>query len=129
MKNDDVRVLVVDDSVDAADALAQILEDYGYVVQTAHDGAQALSLVDGFQPHCVLLDIDMPGIDGLELTRTLRERHRDDIVLIAVTGWGAGDPRVAQTFTLVDHYVSKPWDPADIQKLLPPTTRSEASRQ
>ena len=118
---DEVRVLVVDDSADAAEALAAILELNGYRVQTAPDGAAALALIDGFRPHCVLLDIDMPGIDGLELSRRLREEYRDDIVLIAVTGWSAGDPRVAETFAVVDHYLKKPLDPAELQKLLPPT--------
>lgn len=127
--DDEVRVLVVDDSTDAAEALAAILELNGYRVSTAPDGAGALAQIDGFRPHCVLLDIDMPGIDGLQLAKTLREEHGDDIVLVAVTGWSAGDPRVAETFAVVDHYLRKPLDPLELQKLLPPTgAMSTASR-
>jgi DNA-binding response OmpR family regulator len=119
--NDDVRVVVVDDSTDAAEALALILELNGYVVRTALDGHLALAVIEQFNPHCVLLDIDMPGLDGLQLSKTLRERYRDDIVLIAVTGWSVDDARVKETFTVVDHYLHKPMDPAELQKLLPPT--------
>ena len=121
MVNDEVRVLVVDDSADAAEALAAILELNGYRVLTASEGGAALSVIDGFRPHCVLLDIDMPGIDGLQLSKTLRDQYGDDIVLVAVTGWGISDPRVAETFVVVDHYLRKPLDPAELQKLLPPT--------
>lgn len=119
--DDDVRVLVVDDSLDAAQALAMILEVNGYTVQIAEDGAAALDRIHSFSPHCVLLDVDMPGIDGLQLSRALRLRYGDDIVLIAVTGWGSTDQRVAQTFEVVDHYLRKPLDPMELQKLLPPT--------
>jgi DNA-binding response OmpR family regulator len=119
--NDDVRVVVVDDSTDAAEALALILELNGYVVRTALDGHLALAVIEQFNPHCVLLDIDMPGLDGLQLSKTLRERYRDDIVLIAVTGWSVDDARVKETFTVVDHYLHKPMDPVELQKLLPPT--------
>jgi DNA-binding response OmpR family regulator len=121
MSHDEVRVLVVDDSDDAAEALALILQINGYVVKTAANGAQALTQVAHFSPHCVLLDVDMPGIDGLQLSKTLRERYGDDIVLIAVTGWSTGDTRVAQTFEVVDHYLRKPLNPQELQKLLPPT--------
>jgi DNA-binding response OmpR family regulator len=121
--NDDVRVVVVDDSTDAAEALALILELNGYVVRTALDGHLALAVIEKFNPHCVLLDIDMPGLDGLQLSKTLRERYRDDIVLIAVTGWSVDDARVKEAFTVVDHYLHKPMDPAELQKLLPPTGR------
>ncbi|MDP9044454.1 MAG: response regulator [Pseudomonadota bacterium] len=118
---DDVRVLVVDDSADAAEALALLLEIGGYVVRTAADGATALLQVQSFAPHCVLLDVDMPGIDGLELSKTLRAQYGDDIVLVAVTGWSARDARVAETFEVVDHYLRKPLNPSELHKVLPPT--------
>ncbi len=120
MNNDEVRVLVVDDVFDAAEALACGLELDGYKVRIAQNGEQALALIEESVPHCVLLDVDMPGIDGAELSRRLRERHGDDLVLIAVTGWGEDDERVSQTFACVDHYLKKPVDPAELRKLLPP---------
>ena len=102
MSDDPVRLIVVDD------------------VSTAHDGTQVLAMIDGFEPHCMLFDIDMPGIDGLERSRRVRERHDNDIVLIAVTARPSHDPRVAGAFRVADHYFSKPVDPRLLRKVLPP---------
>ena len=120
MNEDDVRVVVVDDVVDAAEVLAETLRMSGYKVWVATDGAAALDLIEVRKPHCVLLDIGMPGMDGNELTRTLRTRYGDDIVLIAVTGREHDDERVSDTFARVDHYLQKPVDPDVLRKLLPP---------
>ena len=120
MGRDEVRVLVVDDVADAAEALAETLELSGYKVSVASDGAGALASIEAEQPHCVLLDIGMPGMDGFELTQQLRDRYQDDIVLIAVTGREADEERVSKTFARVDHYLQKPVDPDDLKKLLPP---------
>jgi DNA-binding response OmpR family regulator len=120
MSDDDVRVVVVDDFVDAAEALAETLALSGYKVWIATDGATALTLIEAKRPHCVLLDIGMPGMDGNELTRTLRARYGDDVVLIAVTGREHDDERVSDTFARVDHYLQKPVDPDVLRKLLPP---------
>src|SRR6476620_11044480 len=106
MSEDDVRVVVVDDFLDAAEALAETLMMSGYKVWVATDGAGALALVETHRPHCVLLDIGMPGMDG--------------IVLIAVTGREHDDERVSDTFARVDHYLQKPVDPDVLRKLLPP---------
>lgn len=113
------RILIVDDNQDAVDIMAQWLGAHGYAVETASDGAAALALMDGFQPHCVILDVRMPGLDGLELTRQLRTRY-GDVVLIAVSGFGADDSRVAATFDLVDHYFEKPVNLDVLGKVLEP---------
>jgi len=115
-----VRVLVVDDVADAAESLAALLSSYGYVARTAHDGEVALQVVKEFRPHCVLLDVNMPGMDGRELTQRIRAIHGDNIVLVAITGVGASDARVSETFSLVDHYLQKPLDISALDKILPP---------
>ena len=120
MCEDEVRVVVVDDMPDAADTLACLLELNGYTVRVAHDGLQALKLIEEWPPVCVILDIDMPGLNGQELSTRLRQRYGDDIVLIAVTGWDKDDPRVAGTFTIVDHYLRKPVDPEVFRNIVPP---------
>ncbi|HSW05478.1 response regulator [Aquabacterium sp.] len=120
MKTDEVRVLVVDDVPDAADMLAQVLELGGYTVWTAHDGLRALAMIEEHNPHCVLLDIDMPGIDGNELCRRVRERYVDDIVLIAVSGQDIEDRRVVEGFARADHYLRKPVDLSELNRVLPP---------
>lgn len=119
MSENDVRVLVVDDVEDAAKSLALVLSLNGYVARTAGDGASAIEVTEEFLPHCILLDVNMPGIDGLELTRRLRTSYGDDIVLVAVTGGSADQARVAGTFELVDHYLAKPIDMAKLEKILP----------
>jgi DNA-binding response OmpR family regulator len=118
--DDEVRVVVVDDMLDIADTLAELLEMDGYKVVTAGDAAHALEAIERHRPHCVLLDIHMPGGDGCDLSRKLRELYRDDIVLIAVTGYDERSDRVAETFSRVDHYLRKPVDLAELRKLLRP---------
>ncbi len=119
---DEVRVVVVDDVPDMAETLAMALELDGYCVKTASNGAQALSVIEAYRPHCVLLDIDMPGMGGCELSDRLRELYGDEVVLIAVTGWGDAGDRVSDTFSRFDHYIRKPFDPSLLRKVLPPVT-------
>lgn len=120
MDDFEVRVLVVDDVLDAAEALTCALQADGYTVQTAHDGATALRLIDTFLPHCVLLDIDMPAMDGHQLASRLRLRFGDAVVLIAVTGWGRADDRFSKAFELFDHYLRKPFETGLLHRVLPP---------
>ena len=65
-------------------------------------------IVGSFQPHCVLFDICMPGMDRLDQARRLRCSFGDGVILIAMTGLNADDVRVADRFELVDHYFQKP---------------------
>ncbi len=118
--DDAVRVLVVDDDHDVAEVLGEILKLNGYDVRVVHDGLVALALVEEYKPHCVLLDVNLPGMDGGELSRRLRERYGDDLILIAVTGWSEKDARVSNAFGRVDHYLQKPVDVQMLSKVLPP---------
>jgi DNA-binding response OmpR family regulator len=120
MNEDEVRVVVVDDVRDVADMLAVALRMDGYAVTVAYNAVQALAAIEDRRPHCVLLDINMPGVDGCELSKRVREKHGDDIVLVAITGSDSQDQRVADTFARVDHYLRKPIDPAALRKVLPP---------
>lgn len=119
---DEARVVVVDDSVDTAEAIACLLTLDGYSVRTAHNGAEAAALVEAFVPHCILFDINMPVMDGNELSKHLRERFGDDIVLIAMTGEDGAEKRVAATFGRVDHYLRKPIDQKGLRRVLPRQT-------
>jgi DNA-binding response OmpR family regulator len=117
MSKDAVRLLVVDDLLDAADALAVKLSLDGYDVRTAYSAEQAILEIEAHHPHCVLLDICMPGIDGFELATLLRHRYKDELILIAVTAADETQPRVSDAFSVVDHYFRKPVDTQALRKL------------
>jgi CheY-like chemotaxis protein len=117
---DKVRIVVVDDSRDSAETLAALLRLSGYDVWTAGNGADALALIEDHRPHCLVFDVVMPGVGGDELCSFVRQRHGDDIVLVAVSGHAGDDPRVHKSFSLADHYLVKPVDPAVLAKVLRP---------
>ena len=88
------RILVVDDNRDAADSLCQLLAARGADTEAVYDGQSAIEAVARRAPHAVVLDIGMPGLDGYEVARQLRERpHFRKTLLIALTGWGQEDDR------------------------------------
>ena len=82
------RILVVDDNVDAADTLADVLRRIGYEVAVAHDAPAALQVAAKFRPSIALLDIGLPVMDGYELARHLREQLATPPRLVAVSGYG-----------------------------------------
>lgn len=116
---DEVSVLVVDDSTEIAEVIALHLGANGYTVRTTTDGASALALVAASIPHCVILDVRMPAMDGHDFARHLRAQYQDDIVLIAISGHAATHPDVMATFGIVDHYLEKPFDFDELDKILP----------
>ncbi len=113
------RVLIVDDNQDAALSLAMLLEASGLVVRSAFDGATALALIDDFRPDVAILDIGMPGMDGYEVARAIRERCGDHCPrLVALTGWGQESDRQLAREAGFDEHLTKPVDPALIQQLV-----------
>ena len=116
---DHVSVLIVDDIPELSEMIAESLRLKGYTVRCASDAMTALALVKEAQPHCVLLDVLMPGMNGLEIARLLRARYGDDIVLIAMSGHRSDDPAVAETFEIVDHYLRKPFELSELDPILP----------
>jgi CheY-like chemotaxis protein len=123
LKKNFVDILVVDDVPDAAMSLAKLLELDGYSVHVALSAEKAIEALDLAQPLCVLLDFNMPGMDGLSLARHIKGKYGDDVVLIAITGASSALPRVAETFALVDHYFPKPIPLVDFRKIFPPRPR------
>ena len=116
------RVLVVDDDQDFNRALATLLEMVGYEVRTAHDGLKGLDSVEEFRPHCAVLDVDLPGLDGVEVARRLRRQpHGRDITLIAMTGWARNEDRTAAMLAGFDHFLAKPVNLDELFALLPAT--------
>jgi signal transduction histidine kinase len=104
-----LKVLVVDDNVDAAVTLSMILDISGYTAKVAHDGYEALALAQAFQPRVAFLDIGMPGMSGYETARAMRATPGlEDIVLVALTGWGAESDRLRSNEAGFDHHLTKP---------------------
>jgi signal transduction histidine kinase/DNA-binding response OmpR family regulator len=113
------RVLIVDDNVDAADSLAMLLRLQGQDVQVAHDGPSALEMAAAYRPEIVFLDIGLPGMDGYEVCRQLRQQPgMDKVRLIALTGWGQEEDRRRSREAGFDEHLVKPVDPAALEELL-----------
>ena len=114
-----LRVLLADDDRDGAMMLGALLQLEGYEVRTVHGGQEALDAAREFRPDVALLDIGMPKVTGYEVARRLRQRYGDDCpVLIAVTAWKQASDRILASLAGFDHHVAKPYQPAELIKLL-----------
>jgi signal transduction histidine kinase len=102
------RVLVVDDTPDIAELTAELVGELGYETRTATDGLAALAIAEKFHPDIVILDIGMPHMDGLELTRRLRQKHGDTMRLVALSGYGQEEDRMKSKEAGVDAHLVKP---------------------
>ncbi|WP_157119354.1 PAS domain S-box protein [Azohydromonas lata] len=113
------RVLVVDDHHDVAESLAMLLRMSGHDVQVAQDGPMALGMAAALRPDIVLLDIGLPGMDGYELARRIRELPELGAVqLIAVTGHGREADRQAAAAAGFHAFITKPVDPEELARLV-----------
>jgi DNA-binding NtrC family response regulator len=119
------RILIVDDEVNARTALAEILRDEGYAVDTAADGFKALPKLDEFAPDAVVTDLRMPGMDGLEFMRRVHERDGDTPVVV-VTAYGAVDSAVQAMRRGAADYVTKP---VNVEELLVVLERALETRR
>jgi two-component system OmpR family response regulator len=113
------RVLLVDDSVDAAEAMSMLLETLGHEVRVMHDGPSALAIVDDFAPEVVILDIGLPGMSGFDVARELRTRAvTKTALLIALTGYGTDSDKQATRDAGFDHHLVKPVSFAAIETVI-----------
>ena len=113
------RVLVVDDNRDAATSLELMLRMLGHETRAAFDGSTGLEVAAEFRPDVVFLDIGMAKMNGYEVARRLREQPwGNQIVLIAVTGWGQAEDKRRTAEAGFDHHVVKPADPHVLTSLL-----------
>ncbi len=113
------RLLVVDDNQDAAVSLAMLLKLQGHEVQIAHSGMAALEMTKTFAPDLIFLDIGMPGMDGYEVARRLRQQPGlEKVVLAALTGWGQQEDRRRTAEAGFNHHLVKPPDPKAVESVL-----------
>ena len=113
-----VRVLVVDDNVDAAELLAEALRHVGHDVRIALDGPEALRTVESFTPDVAVLDVGLPVMDGYELVQRLRSKLDDHVRFIAVTGYGQANDRVRSKEAGFDLHLVKPIDLPELQRAI-----------
>jgi signal transduction histidine kinase/DNA-binding response OmpR family regulator len=113
------RILVVDDNVDAAESIAVLLRLEGHEVKTVSDGQQAIACSQVFAPSAVVLDIGLPGMNGYEVARRLRELPQTRRALfIALTGYGQKEDRALAADAGFHHHFIKPADPRAIHAVI-----------
>src|SRR5262245_9505016 len=103
-----MRLLIVEDEAAVRDALVRALEKEGYELALAEDGAQALAATAHAPPDAIVLDVMLPGIDGLEVARRLRS-DRNPVPILMLTARGAVGDRVAGLDAGADDYLVKPF--------------------
>jgi PAS domain S-box-containing protein len=122
-----LRVLVVDDNVDAAAALELLLQESGHVVRVAHTGPTGLAAAVDFRPDVVLLDIGLPEMDGWKVAERIRQQPvLDDIVLIAMTGYGQKADRQRSQKAGFDHHFVKPVEFRTLRQILAAVSKKVA---
>jgi PAS domain S-box-containing protein len=123
------RVLVVEDNLDAAESLTMLLEVLGHRVRTVHDGATALDLARANLPDVMLVDIGLPGMDGYEVARRVRQDPRlRPLVLVALTGYGREEDKRQALAAGFDYHLTKPVEPDALNGLVTTLGRSAAQR-
>ena len=120
-----LRILVVDDNVDAADTLAEMLRTAGHDVHTEYDGTAAIRALQSHRADVVLLDIGLPKLNGYDAAREIRAIDpQKPVVLVAVTGWGQDEDRRRSRLAGFDHHLVKPVDPKLLDRILASVTGS-----
>ena len=129
-KGRSLRVLVVDDNIDAAQTLGLLLTELGHEVRTTYDGPSVLKIAITHPPDIVLLDLGLPGLDGFEVAKRLRQHPAlKNVVLVAMTGYGLPADRNRSQEAGFNHHLVKPASFDKLQQILasilesPPGTR------
>ena len=107
-------VLVVDDEPTITDIVSRYLERAGYRARAAYDGLEAVAAVAARRPDLVVLDIMLPGIDGLEVMRRIRQDADGPVGVILLTARGEEHDRIAGLRDGADDYIAKPFSPAEL---------------
>ncbi len=113
------RILIVDDEAAIMTAIAFLLEKEGYAVVQAENGRQALAKAKSFQPEIIILDVMMPGMDGFEVARRIRENdNMDDCRIIFLTARGTQNDRFDGYASGGEVYLTKPFDNDELLTIL-----------
>ncbi len=113
------RILVVDDDPPNAKLTRILLQDHGYDVRVARNAAEAQATLADWLPHLVLMDVQMPGMDGLTLTTLLRADPRTaGLIIVALTAYAMPGDREKSLDAGCDDYVAKPFDIRELPQLV-----------
>ena len=113
------RILIIEDNADSREMLRSILELEGYGVEVAEDGRRGLEAIEQGRFDTALVDIGLPGIDGYEVARRVRQDTKDTkLRLVALTGYGRSADRQAAREAGFDEHLVKPLDPCDLTRVL-----------
>jgi two-component system, cell cycle response regulator DivK len=113
------RILIVDDNPVNLKLARLLLTKEGFEVRTAPDAEEALRVLEEFAPNLILMDVQLPGMDGLELTRFLKaDPRRRDILIVALTAYAMADDERAARAAGCDGFVTKPIDTRALPALL-----------
>lgn len=116
----DVRILILDDNIDAARMLASLFESSGHIVQLAYSGADAISKGTTFHPEIAFLDIGLPDMSRLGVAQALRKQEPlQRTTLVAVTGWGSEKDQYESEEAGFDFHLTKPVTIEAIRGILP----------
>src|SRR4051812_16526300 len=122
------RILVVDDEVNARTALAELLRDEGYDVETAADAFKALGKYESFPPHVVVTDLKMPGMDGIELVKKVRGAE-DPAAVVVMTAFGAVQSAIDAMRAGAAEYLIKPLNFEELLVVLAKALENQAVRR
>jgi signal transduction histidine kinase/ActR/RegA family two-component response regulator len=112
------KIVIVEDNSDVRDLLRLKLKRLGHEVSDARDGVEGLRVVLAEKPDLALVDLGLPGIDGYQVAKEVRERLGQDVVLVAVSGFGQPDDKRRALEAGFDEHITKPADVNDIENLL-----------
>jgi CheY-like chemotaxis protein len=122
-----LRVVIVEDNVDSAELMAEWLDHEGHLVTVAHSGPEGVAAIHEARPDVVVCDIGLPGMDGVEVCRTVRETMGTAApVMVALTGWGMDKDRQRTANAGFEHHLVKPVDLVKLQSVLESVSSSLA---
>jgi DNA-binding response OmpR family regulator len=114
-----LHVLLIEDNADARELMKFGLELAGHRVDVAEDGAAGIELAIAERPHVAIVDLGLPGLDGLSVGRTLREKLGPDLRIVALTGYGQSQDRRRTREAGFDAHITKPATVDDVLAALP----------
>jgi two-component system response regulator (stage 0 sporulation protein F) len=111
------KILIIDDETDLRDLIKDVLEEEGYEVSCAANGADGILLNERINPDLIILDLRMPGMDGIETLRNIRKKD-DTVIVVILTGYGCPDTIRDAVNLNVSEYISKPFENRELLSII-----------